>query len=298
MKMKIITFLVLALNFNLVAQIKNHFIDTGKRWWIIYNCQGPCGALDKYRSYYFDTDTIIESKQYKILKAIVTKSMPLDLPVGFIYNVGYFREDTILKKVFTYFFGNSIYNIKNRDILLYDFELKVGDSLSTYSPCSDSMITLNLIRKEIIDTLTFNNINKFVFRDNISYDEITSSIYLPTIFDTMIRCSFFIPFIQCAKIGDFNIFGTKCNEVKSSNPINDELFKVYPNPFVENLMIDVSNVNNTVISIYSLDNKLMAKIKIKSKNTMISNIDLQKGVYIYNIMENNKILKLGKLIKI
>lgn len=150
------------------------------------------------------------------------------------------------------------------------------------------MVAIYLNRKNSIDTLTFHNITKFVFSDSSSYDELNSFINLPTITDTLTRCSFYVPFIQCVKINDSITFGTKCNEVNSRNPFHDEFFKVYPNPFLNNLFIDISNFNHTEINIYSLDNKLMFKIKLKSKNTLIQNLDLQAGVYVYIISENKK----------
>ena len=288
MKQQILVVLILIIKLNVYSQTNNEFLDTNKRWWIVYYCNGPCSVLDKYRSYYFENDTIIETKQYKILKGVVTKSMQLDLPLGSIYNAGYFREDTLSKKVFTYFFGNSIYNIKNRDLLLYDFNLNIGDSLKT----------IYLVRKETIDTNSISKLIKFVFNDSSSYDELTSCIYLPIITDTLTRCTFYEPFVQCVKIKDKSIYGNKCDEVNSTNIHRQEKINAFPSPFHDYLIIDLLNNIPAELSIYTLDNKLVFNKNLTTKTTIIDNIELQTGIYYYLIRENNELMRIGKLLKI
>jgi hypothetical protein len=272
------------------------FLDTTMRWWVVYNCIGPCGALDKYRSYYFEDDTIIENNKYLILKGLVTKSMILDLPIGTTYNAGYFREDTSTKNIYTYFFGNSLYNIRNRELLLYSFKLNINDSFYKVNPCSDSLSPVLVIRKEKIDTNS--NLTKFIFSDSSYYDELNTLINLPTIIDTQIRCSFFEPFIQCVKAGKLTIYGDKCNEVSSTSLNFNVHVLVYPNPINDYLNIDLPIDINATLLIYSLYHTLIMNVNLNVANTNISCSKLLPGLYFYKIFSKNKNLKSGIFIKI
>mgnify|MGYP003449970862 FL=1 len=70
---------------------------------------------------------------------------------------------------------------------------------------------------------------------------------------------------------------------------------IYPNPATENIKITGKNINNSEIFIYNSKGILEIHEQNISKEINISK--LSNGIYYYNIIENNEIIKKGKIIK-
>lgn len=79
--------------------------------------------------------------------------------------------------------------------------------------------------------------------------------------------------------------------------ITYENIEIFPIPSDELINIELNNKysDGLTISIFELSGKLIKSQRIKNKQ--ISIIDLNPGLYIYKIMNDKKILKIGKLIK-
>ncbi|MCX6229900.1 MAG: T9SS type A sorting domain-containing protein, partial [Bacteroidetes bacterium] len=79
--------------------------------------------------------------------------------------------------------------------------------------------------------------------------------------------------------------------------INNDLFKLYPNPANDKLFIEAGNTNGYELIICDLQGKSVIKQHCKAPSTAI-NIDfLAKGVYFYVIRDKDVVKCRGKLLK-
>ena len=99
---------------------------------------------------------------------------------------------------------------------------------------------------------------------------------------------------QSSIIGDF--FDSFCAVTTGWNEANKNAFKIFPNPFTD--QISISNLNSESILFVLYDN-LSNKIKIErftgSKTTLTD--QLPRGVYFYEIWNSMERIEAGKLIK-
>ncbi len=105
-------------------------------------------------------------------------------------------------------------------------------------------------------------------------------------------------------------FTNNCDELSSdpknlehliSLPINEERnINLYPNPNNGNITVECSLKENETgtLSIYDLTGKLITSYQLNTANTLntINAEKLQAGIYLYNIMINNKKVKTDKLV--
>ena len=80
--------------------------------------------------------------------------------------------------------------------------------------------------------------------------------------------------------------------IQGNNIIDPE---VYPNPFYNNLTI--KNCNGYQLIIYSIIGKLEFSEIILNDNHQLSTAQLPEGIYLYEILYDNKKIKSGKLVK-
>ena len=81
--------------------------------------------------------------------------------------------------------------------------------------------------------------------------------------------------------------------------LNPEKFNViaYPNPFENEVHISSDKIDeNTQIKVYGIDGKLVYTANGTNKEFVVYRKDLTKGMYIYEISKNNKLLGTGKLV--
>lgn len=91
---------------------------------------------------------------------------------------------------------------------------------------------------------------------------------------------------KAVKIEIMRLNCSSCNHVK----LLDD-FKVYPNPVNDYLNIDIG-LENSIFNIYTIDGKLV----YKGNDNIIDVRNLDKGVYILHI-NNNNVFKSLKFIK-
>ena len=73
---------------------------------------------------------------------------------------------------------------------------------------------------------------------------------------------------------------------------------LYPNPTKQKCVLEFDKQPETIynITIYNAEGKLMLKEKTNQKITSINISDLNKGIYVFNVLEKNKILFTQKLV--
>jgi len=297
-KLSLLIILIMFCSFGF-SQSYHKFIEKNKKWWIDYTCDGMGGCsniTNKGMLYYFEGDTIINSTSYKVLKSKVVWSSLIT--IGWTNKVGYYREDSINKKVYIYYFGRSGYKIPTREILLYDFNLKIGDSFNSMKGCPQTMNSLIVTKIDTIIT-TNANLRKFIFNDNSSYVESVGSINPATIItDTFTVCigDYPVSTIQCVKTGDNIIYGNNCvnTALKKLTTMNIDIL---PTIMTDKLRIEMNSDTFADLNIYSVNGWKVVTKKLYSNNEEISVRGLTSGMYYYVLYDNNGIIKTGKLIK-
>ncbi len=84
--------------------------------------------------------------------------------------------------------------------------------------------------------------------------------------------------------------------IKESSSNNSNI-SVWPNPAKDNVNISLNATNDTELFIYDLVGKLVMYKKDLQNENSISIRNLNQGLYFYNIVENNRSIKTGKIIK-
>jgi len=85
----------------------------------------------------------------------------------------------------------------------------------------------------------------------------------------------------------------------SGSSINSEKsnFSVYPNPAKDVLYIKNTNNAQSYVLINNIIGQTVKKVELKSEITKVNISNLESGVYIYTLYENNKVSTSKKLIK-
>ncbi|MDG2151873.1 MAG: T9SS type A sorting domain-containing protein, partial [Polaribacter sp.] len=65
--------------------------------------------------------------------------------------------------------------------------------------------------------------------------------------------------------------------------IDDTLFKVFPNPSMETIKIELVNINSVPVEIYTITGKLIKKIPSYKYKQPINISNFSKGIYILKI---------------
>lgn len=97
----------------------------------------------------------------------------------------------------------------------------------------------------------------------------------------------------------FDDFEVKAIYATPASLNNSELlnFSVYPNPFKDNVTVNIPNlITEAQLSIYSVNGQLLSLLKTQETTTIIKNENLDKGVYFIKIATDKK-SKIIKLIK-
>lgn len=113
---KLLLFFHLSLAFNCLAQEYKPLLNNFNEWHLT-NCFSGCST----DVYFTDGDTIVDGKEYKILDGF-----------HFISRTFLLREELASRNVYL----NLVARSGNTEYLLYDFSLKVGDSIDIKNPIS------------------------------------------------------------------------------------------------------------------------------------------------------------------
>jgi hypothetical protein len=230
------------------------------------------------------TDTLISGKNY--LKIFLNNSVI----------VGAYRQDTIHKQVFALNFNQPH---ENKEYLLYDFSLEVGDTFSSrpLADCDsnsivqsiDSILIMGTFRKKI-------NLVSQKFSTNVSIIEGIGSLdglFEASCFEASYGLCSFLDGIDTLFINkNFGCYtGIKETERKV-------LFKLSPNPFSDRttLTLNVEKGNSRII-VYNLWGNEVRRIeKIEGQTVIIDREDLRNGVYLLYLTIDNILIQTQKLI--
>ncbi len=249
--------------------------------------------------YRVDIDTIINGNHCE--KIVTSNDSALNAAYNFAY---YMYEDTSLKKIFTL---DDNFNLK----LYFDFNVKVGDTLSLYCPYS------HLNQSDTFYVAQIDSVNlDGIYRKRVSINFKINGILVPA--DDWIEG---FGTFKGLHYGGYPGIGPYINLLcfSSNNQIiyqntgysncyytnvgikefENQLISIYPNPVTDHLFIKTAQTNEYFLQIFDIYGRLVFEQELNKRESMVPISNLKKGIYhvvIYN-NDNNKVLS-DKIIKL
>ena len=303
MKTKLLL-LVMVICYSVNAQTPDYFAENPEwrvnRWFGAY---GDCIEVQDYVNYLHGDSLIGEHLYKKVMKrgiSIDTWVGP-DPPYNCDNNYSYHYIEGLVRQE-----GKKMYiNDYGSDILLYDFDLEIGDTLQpTYVYWMDNFVVASIDSILIGDSYrkVFNLIAPWMVNPE---EFLIEGIGFGGAF--IDQCPFqaeFPSYLECFTLNDtayFPEYGAPCelNINVQQHPVHN-YFKLYPNPVSDQLTISYP-VNLTInnVTIYNFVGK-----KVQEQNYTVQNGELfvnmaglANGLYIIELTEGNLIVDRHKVIK-
>jgi len=288
----LISFLFLLLLFNNSKAQTYHPLPTQNAYWINWGGVALLSCPDcifiKYM-YYTDGDTLINNTSYVKINKIENPAIN-NISLYPTYT-GAIRQDTIAQKVYVVLSDSAAENI------LYDFSLKVGDTVkSILHDLASDCFGFNIETITSIDSIFVNGNYRRRFNiegscGSTSYIEGIGSIY-----------GLLFPYRKDDKeshLGCLIVHGqtyypnntSACSLITSVNYINnEEIINIYLDPVNSMLNIAFKQVNRktTLITIYNCLGQEIKKQRINSQQAQIDISELPIGIYLVLVITNNK----------
>jgi hypothetical protein len=292
MKIKTLLIVLVAFSLSSFSQDYKPLLKEGSFWDVAsWESAGLC--LTSHTRYSIGDDVVINDKTYK--KIVIQKlygkeeqegSICITKPYytkendGFNDLFEFVREDIEEKKVYVY---ASKFGQNQKEYTLYDFNLEVGDRI-------ENSYTHNAILTNI--EIDENGLKKFIFDSNSG----NYFFYKEGVGSNFGLCDFNRTYIGSGK--SLLCWGNNENQNNCGTTLNTEnhelqSVKVFPNPVSDFLQIE--NIEDASIKIFSLNGRLLKKEKFKNEvNMNVAN--LKTGIYFIEISKstNRKRLKIFK----
>lgn len=215
-------------------------------------------------------------------------------------SIGFFREDVSSKKVYYWNYGDNI---------LFDFSLKLGDSILlqnfySFKVIAEDSITVSAGVKRRRLVLQ----NQF-FSTPENWIEGVGTLGFPTWYDNF-SPSDPVFYLLCSYQNGIPIYNRSfqpnqslCNNNCCPSPpvignSKQHIYKWFPNPFsVSSTYLSEIELKNVTMQVYSSNGQLVKQEKINSGYTITFNRNfLPSGVYFVKLTQENTILMADKLI--
>ncbi len=271
-------------------------VEENKTWYVISSF---FGGNERTYIHKCEGDTLIEGKNYKTVY-VTTEEFPVNWT-----KKGYIREDEDKKVYYSQFFSNNpTYFIP---LLLYDFDAEINDTITVFPPEFSDSLEIIIAQKDsvLVDgkyrPRTWFECEQFI--DNYWIEGIGSNSGL---LDIGFYCMVVCPGLDlgCVKQDDITIypdgFTGDCYIVGIDEPETEKLlFDIYPNPTSDYLYIS-PKLNSQSKLLFELNNSMgMKVIQIKLNSnypTQINVRELESGLYLYSISNENIAVQNGKIV--
>lgn len=305
--MKKIYFLTVSIFFvcKLVGQTYHPLIRSTISWDVMFRfAENLCNYNRGYR-YHFEGDTTISGKTYNLITANPIVSVSTVPPNSLAYYCppyaadenkkldafsGYYsallREDSLQRKVF-------IYEPNYGELLLYDFNLKAGDTLRSsaegglHAFAVDSVKLVTLLNGEVR--------KKFYLKYMPGYPE---TYYIEGVGGSQgLQFHLDNPGFgfggghdpTCITENKLPLWGSTCiGTVGVPKYHNDQLINVFPNPAKDVLYIENKNSESSLICILDLSGRILLSKKLISSKEEMDITSLPAGAYMYIIEKGNQ----------
>jgi len=265
-------------------------------WFIVPFEQGFYPPPYSISEYFLYGDTVVSSVSYKkVFYRSETINSTAYSPLSSTFSLyALLREDTLNKKVYSILFQNISGSscLLNQEVLLYDFDIQVGDTLKPANIChlfNDKRIT------DIVQGNAWLASKTYGFNTNAEelYEGIGSNYGLFEIIE--LPSGFLYPSLHDYCRGSIS----NCNSITTSikrNEINNGI-TMFPNPFIDHFTISTNENIKFEYQVLSLNGKILERGVTQSNISIPINLD--KGIYIIKILSIDKtIITTRKLIKL
>jgi hypothetical protein len=284
----------------------------------IYQCSGyqNCCYVKQYQ---YSTDTLLNGVNYHILK-VAQKNYSLDdegfcmIPQGSINTLltkYYMREDIAEKKVYLYDI------LTSTDILLYDFNLEIGDTLpESYfvsfgyyfvTDIDSVLVGTNYHKRYKIDdqyTISSGSSESTYLIEGVGYiSDLLSIVSWYAEWDISLNC-FSVNEISMYPYYEPSFLSCRFFGADVSIKENENLkLNFYPNPindFTSEINFSYSSINdlNLKVEIRDMNGKIIdqKKVKINQTNNSFEINSCTNGVYQVYLFEDNELITVSKLV--
>lgn len=285
----------------------NEYFDHNPVWLINSVCgiPAPCIENENY-NYYVNGDTVLNSYTYKKIfqkgtGSISWMAMP---PVAPGCIAGNYSYTTPTPQYFVRSSGKQIYLIPLPDtaeVLLYDFDLEVGDTIPlTYNNFQndisvasiDSIYTPYGYRKKFL--LSPNSQWTTFLLEGIGHER----GFIETV-NTPFDCGFTL---ECFSLNDtayFPVQGPTCElTLNIPDPVVENELSLAPNPFREETTLQFgSSVGEVDLILFDIQGKMVRQTHMEQvEQIKIKRDQLSPGVYFYKLSSPDLPLRNGKMI--
>ncbi|MEN0048301.1 MAG: T9SS type A sorting domain-containing protein [Bacteroidota bacterium] len=294
----------------LSAQDYHPLLEKGKTW-NVYYWQGSCFANPCFGDQYsLGSDTIIKGVNYKeIIQRSIISMDTFDAPIFYppfglsrdSFIIGFMREDTINKKVYTI---NNDYYSGDKEFLVYDFGLSIKDSLAI--PYLDSTFAvLDTIKTIILPSGEKRKM--YLFQDS---DYLNEPYYIESVGGDG---GLFLPFppvfefsskLGCVRQNRIDLYENPnsrwgCETItKTQNLRSQSKVSIFPNPAGDVLNINCKDCKLRSIEIINVNGSLVFKKQLHQSDHQQIDVDyLSSGVYVIRLYDENENYRITKFIK-
>ncbi len=299
MKKLILIALLAIFSVHIYGQTYHPLPDSNAKWCIIYNngfIPPPIWWYTNYWETYYSGDTTIFNQVYKKIEKTEYDIFCLNTIINGPDYIGAIRDDTDQKKVFF------IPNGGSEEKLIYDFNLGLGDTLFSYLNFFQPLIV------DFIDSVLINN--EFHKRIYFQYDEaeIIEGIGSRTgIVEDLI--AFEEGSYLCALYVDTTLFYSEypcdlsstdtCSTLIVKPQFKNSEISIFPNPAKNQIQINIQGemlLDKPRLKIFSTNSKICKAQILTDKKTKFDISNFTPGIYIVQIITENKIVLNKKLI--
>jgi len=291
--------IILGISLQLSGQIYHSLNYQKAKWCIQYNNHEIPPPFWWYTNYWetaYSGDTIINNKNYIKVSRTEYDIFCLNTVLNGPDYIGSIRDDTIQKQVFY------VPKTETEEKLIYDFNLGIGDTLFSYLNFYEPLIVEQV--DSIIISQTYHKRIQFQYNEAEIIEGLGSTTGL---LEELIAfeggsylCAFYIDTTFTYPESPCNLSATdSCSTLSTEPNIKFSDIEIFPNPAKDKVQIKISNdllLNHPKLELSSISGKILINQSLTNEITKFYLNDLISGIYIVNIISDNKTILNKKLI--
>jgi hypothetical protein len=304
MKRLLLLFFTVSFALSVSSQSYHPLIEDDKVWLEAFYIGANICYYESVHQLRFGGDTLINDITYrKILSRTYSPTSagpycpPFVLnPNWFELNYAFMREDTTARKVYLWIVES---NQSSQEVLLYDFNLQVGDNIEPSSYLTDGSDNLVITSVEDVMLLNGEIRKKFIYNDYSYYIEGIGGQF--GLFQRFFEGIGFWWQTMCVKQNGIDLYSTAyCNWL--SLDITEESFpevSIYPSPSNGAFVLDLGEANigqnDLQLVVFNSMGQQIFSAPIQSERFHFQILPVA-GIYFWQLQNNSSTVKTGKIL--